>query len=145
MKKAKNNNEMTAIVVLAYLIDEIKRAIKGQGSEGYYGGEHEGTASDITTYKEAFDYVVGNFYECPSYLYYNDAEIEIKKHYSYEQVYQYMKKAVIEPFPVIPQPIREQAYAFWYERAQLKKLTAPDAKALKKLKAALKAVPDEQA
>lgn len=119
MKKAIKHSELTAKVVLAHLLREIKDIMR----IGNY------------TLLEAYRYVVKSFYECPSYLHEPDSDFEISRYYSFTEFSNYIFNAAIEPFPVIPQPIREQAYYYWRSDAKLKE---PNIKLWKKLKKVLK-------
>lgn len=126
MKKAIKHSELTAKEVLAHLLREIKTIMR----LGDY------------TILEAYRYVVKSFYECPSDLYEPDSDFEISRHYRFAEFSNYIFNAVIEPFPVIPQPIRTQAYYYWCERLDLKE---PNVKLWKKVKKVLKENYSEQA
>ena len=126
MKKAIKRSKLTAKEVLAHLFNEIKTITK----LGDY------------TISEAYRYVVKSFYDCPSDLYEHDSDFEIKQHYSFTEFSDFIFSAVTEPFPVIPQPIREQAYYYWFSDAKLKE---PNIKLWKKLKKVLKDNYSEQA
>lgn len=120
MKKAYNHTEMTAREVIAYFLYEIRLQTKMQSF----------------SLLEAYNYTVWSLYECPAHLHEIDTDFDIKKHLSFEEYSEYMLKAVIEPFPVLPQPIREQAYYYWMDAP---KHIKTDERLLKKLRAALRA------
>lgn len=126
MKKAIQRSELTAKEVLAHLLHEIKNIMR-------IGGY---------TMPEAYRYVVKSFYDCPSDLHEPDSDFEISRHYSFTEFSNYIFNAVIEPFPVIPQPIRTQAYYYWCESPKLKE---PNVKLWQRLKKVLKENYSEQA
>lgn len=126
MKKAIKHSELTAKVVLAHLLREIKDIMR----LGNY------------TLLETYRYVVQSFYECPSDLCEPNSDFEINQYYSFTEFENIIYSAIIKSFPVIPQPIREQAYYYWCSDAKLKE---PNIKLWKKLKKVLKDNYSEQA
>lgn len=126
MKKAIQRSELTAKEVLAHLLYKIKTTMR-------LGGY---------TLLEAYRYVIESFYDCPSDLYEYDSDFEIRQFYSFTEFSDYIFNAVTAPFPVIPQPIREQAYYYWCSDTKLKE---PNIKLWKKLKKVLKENYSEQA
>lgn len=148
MKKVNNTHELTSELVLAYLIDDIKIIMSQKDSNNInmliYYDTNSIDVSTVRTLKEAFDFVLHQFYFTPNEVFCIDSDIDLSRNYSFEEFNKIMEQAVFERFPTFPQPIREQAYYYWYyrfgdyyDRTKRRIITEVDKRLLKKLRSSL--------